>query len=150
MNETEAKNFVAKVLAHQLEGLMLHTDFATMYAALGDKTQCKFHKCQAIDEMKAHLYTATEAATHFGEAIEPAKIQRIAVSVVPVTNDMTEEEIQEVEEKAREIWKNWEDESLEMYQNLAQKNPNSRLWPRLASNVETEIRNLKRMEKHSK
>jgi len=63
---------------------------------------------------------------------------------------MTEEEIQEAKEKAHEIWKNWEDESLEMYQNLAQENPNSRLWSRLASAVETEIRHLKRMEKHSK
>ena len=150
MNETEEKDAVAKVLAHQLEGLMLHSDLATMYAVLGDKTQCKFHKCQAIDEMKAHLYTATEAATHFGEAIEPAKIQRITISVVPVASDMTEEEIQEAKEKAHEIWKNWEDESLEMYQNLAQENPNSRIWPRLASNIETEIRHLKRMEKHSK
>ena len=150
MNETEAKNFVAKVLAHQLEGLMLHTDFATMYAALGDKTQCKFHKCQAIDEMKAHLYTATEMAAHFGEAIEPARIQRVAVTAVPVTSDMTEEEIKDTREKAHEVWKNWETESLEMYQNLVQTFPDSRLWQRLANVVGTEIRNLKRMEKHSK
>lgn len=147
MTEAEEKDAVAKVLAHQLEGLMLHSDLATMYAALGDKMKCKFHKCQAMDEMKMHLYTATEMASHFGEAVEPARVQRIVVSAVPVTSSMTDAEIKDVMAKAWEVWKNWEIESLEMYQNLAQADPNSRLWQRLANVVGMEIRNIERMEK---
>ena len=146
----ENKNAAARILAHQLEGIMLHSDLATMYAVLGNRERCKFHKCQALDEMKAHLYTATTVANEYGEAIEPTKLQRIAISATPVTADMSNEEIWDVQEHTDKTWKEWEEETHSIYQDMAEADPYSRLWQHLINLAGTELRAIERMEKKSK
>lgn len=109
-----------KISAHQVEGMMLHSDMADYFAFLGAEEMAKLHAERFCKEAKAMQKTHEYFITHYGEILRPDAVA--AHSRIPAAWDNVRRS--EVESEARhkairegvQMWHAWENKTKELYQ----------------------------------
>ena len=110
----------AQISAHQVEGMMLHSDMADYFTFLGAEKMAQLHAERFCKEAKCMHKTHEYFITHYGEILRPNTVG--AHSWIPEAWDNVRRA--EVESGAREkairegvkIWHTWEKKTKERYQ----------------------------------
>ena len=110
----------ARISAHQVEGMMLHSDMADYFAFLGAENMAELHAERFCKEAKAMQKTHEYFITHYGEILRPENVA--ARSRIPTAWDNVRRS--EVEHGARhkairegvKMWSAWEHKTKELYQ----------------------------------
>lgn len=135
----EKKAMLEKVCTHQLEGLMFHFDYACMAKLLGhDKMACIQHK-QAMKETQNHFDTVLRLVELYGEAIHASngKPSTYAVEVgeKPPNKELADKICREMLKK----WKDWECQTVQLYDEAIHVMPACKMWKRLKHDAEKEL-----------
>lgn len=131
----------SEVLAHQLEGIMFHSDMVLLYTLLGDKKMCRKHYRQLFEELKTHELTAKNMVMRYGHIIEPLPTERIEV-YNSFTAPTTPEEVAELKRMSMKKWLEWEEETEELYTEMLMLQPHVEIWTELLKDVKTEIKEI--------
>lgn len=123
--ETEY-DFARKILAHQLEGIMLHISLMKLYKKLGQRTLCKIHKKQVHEESLTHAQTAMELMNLYDEVIAPSQVESIDVPDGDGENWMS------AVFKSLDMWAEWEDKTAKLYHKASEEIPELHHWHDLA------------------
>ena len=134
-----------EVLAHQLEGVMFHSDMVLLYTLLDCKKMCEVHFKQLVLEMKAHTCTAKDMIKRYGRIIEAKPAERIIVYNSDVAPS-SEEEKEKLKEKAFNAWHEWEVETQKLYENMVMAQPHVDMWKKLHKDVTMELKHLSHMK----
>lgn len=118
---------LAKVLGHQLKGIMLHSDLCMAYLLRKNK-RCAFtHYLRALAETKTFMLTNEYIIDTYGIIVEPTRETKITIPA-DATCD-----------KLYEVWKEWEHDTAEMYQKIVLENPTCKYWKKLLRKVHHEL-----------
>lgn len=141
MNET----IVQEVLNQQLSGIMLHAGMLDIFISLNLPKLERVQERQLIDEIKTHVKTKREV---FGctEKMVAAKPKITPETVIK--KQMTKSETQSLVRQEIRRWRDWEVETITVYANACDKEPDCKLWQHLRKNVEHEIRFIDRLLNH--
>lgn len=131
----------SEILAHQLEGIMFHSDMVLLYTLLGDKKMCRKHYKQLFEELGTHEHTAKSMIRRYGRIIEPAPTERIEVYTSP-TAPTTVEEVAELKHNAMKKWAEWEEETESLYMEMCMLQPHVEIWTKLLKDVKIEIKEI--------
>mgnify|MGYP000056668708 FL=1 len=72
--KAEIKEAWQKILAHQIEGIMLHSKLSTTYMLLDCKKQSRTHSAHYIQECITHQNTLLYIVSEYGEEVQPANL----------------------------------------------------------------------------
>ena len=116
----KAREIFARISAHQVEGMMLHSDMADYFAFLGAEEMAEMHAERFCKEAKAMQKTHEYFITHYGEILRPEAVE--ANSRIPTAWDNVRRS--EVESEARhkaireglQMWRAWENKTKDLYQ----------------------------------
>ena len=119
-----------EVLAHQLEGVMFHSDMVLMYTLLGCKKMCEVHWHQLFEEMKTHTCTAKDMVKRYGRIIEAKPTEKIEVYTSDTLPD-SKEGIEKLKSLAMKEWHEWELETQKLYEKMVMMQPHVTMWTKL-------------------
>ena len=110
----------AQISAHQVEGMMLHSDMADYFTFLGAEKMAQLHAERFCKEAKCMHKTHEYFIMHYGEILRPEAVE--AHSRIPAAWDNVRRS--EVESEARhkairegvQMWHAWEHKTKELYQ----------------------------------
>lgn len=123
------KEMAARVLGHQLNGIMLHVDLCKAYI-LHKKRRCAMkHFNHLMSETKNHMLTNQYIIESLGEIVEPSRTAQI---ILPAE-----------EEKLFEIWQQYERDTAAFYRQLMDEEPHCCWWKKLHSEAMKEIYHTK-------
>ena len=135
----EKKAMLEKICNHQLEGLMFHFDYSCIAKLLGhEKMACMQYK-QAIKETEKHLSTIHRLIEAYGEIFHASKgkstSSAIEVGEKPSTKELADKICYEMLEK----WKDWECQTVQLYDEAIHAMPDCKLWKCLKNDAEKEL-----------
>ena len=115
-----AHEIFAQISAHQVEGMMLHSDMADYFAFLGAEKMAQLHAERFCKEAKCMHKTHEYYIKHYGEILRPHAVE--ARSRIPEAWDNVRRT--EVDGDAREkairegvrMWHAWEHKTKDLYQ----------------------------------
>lgn len=120
------RDFAREILAHQLEGIMLHISLMKLYKAMGQRTLCKIHKAQVHEESMTHAKTAMKLMELYDEVLAPSQVE---------TKEVPEEDKQNWKRtlfQTLDMWGEWEDETAKLYHEASEMIPQLSCWHDLA------------------
>ena len=146
---SEKKTMLEKICTHQLEGLMFHFDYACIAKLLGhEKMACMQHK-QAISETEKHFNTVLRLIEAYGEVIHASSSKptthAIEVGEKPSSKELADKICHEMMEK----WKDWECQTVQLYDEAIHAMPDCRMWKCLKHDAEKEIEYVSKLLRKS-
>lgn len=140
------KQDFTKVLAHQLRGIMFHSDLVQLFTLLEMKRCRKFQEHQLCEELKFYLETSNLYIKEFQDIPEIGNIEKLQISESTIVAPLTESEKIKWYEKAVDMWVDWEKETFELYTEIAEEDK-SKYWKCKAKNVERELERARKLQK---
>ena len=142
--EANLKNLISKILAHQLEGIMLHFDLMKNYKVMGmDKMAMKHYK-HMRDESECHAKTVLKVIEKYHEPVAPDSRNRVAIpAVMSEPKDMLDKFT--IHTQYLEAWKHWEESTVSLYDEIIKASPDCKMWPMLKAKAEHEVHCVKRI-----
>jgi len=118
------------ILGHQLKGIMLHSDLCRAYLVRKNK-RCAFTQyVRTLAETKTFLLTNEKIIDKLGCLVEPIKEARILVP-----DNATDEQL-------KAIWRDWEQDTLAMYEEASLMDQDCKWWKKLLKEVKKELTTL--------
>ena len=136
----EEKEKLGDILAHQLEGLMFHFDSMLMYKLFGMEKMAKLHCHQHREESDNLIAMHMNIISEKGMVIHPSKFDKKVVFAI--NEKPSPLMIESFSKKAMVMWKEWEEETLTMYREMAQIFPELKVFKKLCKSTEKEIRSM--------
>jgi hypothetical protein len=141
--QTPAENMSAQdesnVLAHQITGIMMHSDLAVLFDVLEQRKLSQMHCEQAVDELATHNKLRIALAGKMGRDINPEKTKRIDV-LGHAENALGQGMlVSAVIDHALTDWLEWEKETDGLYKSMANKHSDMRCWKKMLKSVKNEI-----------
>ena len=141
--KAEIKEAWQKILAHQLEGIMLHSRLSTAYMLLDCKRQSRTHSAHYIQECIAHQNTLLYIVNEYGEEIQPEKLdikadERINIHVRPLERRTRHEKASTLVN----IWQEWENATASFYEEMKAILIDCPMIEKLLQSVKREIKNI--------
>ena len=142
--EANLKNLISKILAHQLEGIMLHCDLMKNYKIMGmDKMAMKHYK-HMKDESECHAKTVLKVIEKYHEPVTPDSRNRVVVpAVMSEPKDMLDKFT--IHTQYLDAWKKWEEDTVSLYDEIIKASPDCKMWPMLKAKAEHEVHCVKRI-----
>lgn len=135
-----------EVLAHQVKGIMFHTELVHLFTLLKMEKCRKFQVCQLCEEMKGHLETSRLYIDTFGEIPEIGNVAKIRLSESTIHAPTVESEKNMWYEKAVDLWVEWEKETLSLYSKMSDYDPNDRYWKSMVKHVQCELDKARKLQ----
>lgn len=138
MNEMIAQ----EVLNHQLNGIMFHSDMVDLFITLDIPKLERIQESQLIEESKNHVRTKQIIFKNTGKLIcaKASERQEVTFHIAE-----TQEEKLTIVKQAIQKWRAWEYQTMVLYVNACEKEPECKLWCELKRAVEKEIHNIDKM-----
>lgn len=135
-----------EVLAHQVKGIMFHTELVHLFTLMKMEKCRKFQLCQLCEEMKYHIETSRLYINIFGALPELGNIERIKLSESIITAPNTESEKIAWYEKAVDLWVEWEKLTLSLYSKMSDYDPQDKFWKFLTKHVQCELEKASKLQ----
>ena len=123
------KETAARVMGHQLKGIMLHVDLCKAYILHKNRRCAMKHYKHMMGETKNHMLTNQYVIECLGEIVEPSRPPQI---ILPTE-----------EEKLFDVWQQYERDTAAFYQQLIDEDPHCCWWKKLHADAKKEIRHAK-------
>lgn len=137
-----SKETAQKILNHQVEGIMFHSDMVDLFTAMGDKRLKRRHEKQVLEETCALLKTKACLYGELGTVLVPVVTAQPRGAAVKSVDDTT---AIEWSGKALATWLTWEHDTKALYEEAAKEDSACKLWHVLLADVNKEISCIKRL-----
>lgn len=115
-----AHEIFARISAHQVEGMMLHSDMADYFAFLGAEKMAQLHAERFCKEAKAMQKTHEYFITRYGEILRSEAVEthsRIPAAWSNVRRSEVESEARyKAIREGVQMWRAWENKTKDLYQ----------------------------------
>lgn len=136
------------VLRHQTQGIMFHSELITLFILLKNEKGKKYHMCQLQEETCNYFKTMNRYINLYGE-IPKIYIKQEDISFIindSISAPTTSAECQQWYEKAVNAWVEWEEETLELYQQMLDFDINDKFWKRMVCCVKSELEKARKIQ----
>lgn len=141
--KAEIKEAWQRILAHQIEGIMLHSKLSTTYMLLDCKKQSRTHSAHYIQECITHQNTLLYIVSEYGEEVQPANLtiepdKHICMPVRPPERHVRHEKASALVN----VWKEWEIATVSFYEEMKAILPDCPMINKLLKSVKHELAHI--------
>ena len=131
------------VVAHQLQGVMLHHDLMLAFAVLGKHYNCREQRRHMYHEMMNMDKTQFAVIKQTGAAVDTGPLTKIKIT--DVNANMTDEQKKTACQALKSEWRKWETATVEFYRAQIASDPDNKWLKYLMKEAEAEVRHLDKM-----
>ena len=131
------------VIAHQLQGAMLHHDLMLMYTVLGKPFKCREQKWHYYHELKNFDRTNFAVIKQTGAIVDPGPLTRIKLPEVKAS--MTEDQKSAACKTLLDEWYKWEKATCDFYREQLGTDPENKWLKYLMREAAEEVHHIEKM-----
>ena len=128
------------VIAHQLQGVMLHHDLMLSFAVLGKRGKAMKHRRHMYCEMKNLDKTNFAVIQQTGKIVDHGALVRVKLPEVTAT--MTDEQKKAACRSLMDAWRQWEQSTVDLYQRELTTDAQNQWLKYLMDSAESELKHI--------
>lgn len=131
-----------ELYAHQLKGIMFHSDLMQVYKLFGDfDDMAKLHYHQVIEETRNHSKLVLEMIDKTKKVMVPSELKNESIEI----EDRPPSRLKrcELHKGMLQSWEAWEEKTINMYDNAISEYPDCKLLKIFRKDTEKELKIIK-------